>query len=110
VQPATFHPKALQAIRSFPKSARRALGEAILDLQHGQKLGMPLSRPMAAVASGVHELRVRDADSIYRAFYLLKSAHGILVFHAFQKKTPATPKREIDLGLKRLKEMFYAQD
>jgi hypothetical protein len=48
LQPAIFHPKALLAIRSFPKAARRGLGEAILDLQQGQRLGMPLSRPMPA--------------------------------------------------------------
>ena len=71
---------------------------------------MPLSRPMPAVATGVHELRVRDAAGIYRAFYLVKSARGILVFHAFQKKTQATPKREIELAAVRLKELLHVKD
>ena len=85
----------------------RATGEAILDLQYGHKVGLPLSRPMPVVALGVHELRVRDVMGIYRAFYVLKTAQGVLVFHAFQKKTQKTPQREIDLGAKRLKEMLY---
>lgn len=52
------------------------------------------------------ELRIRDAAGIYRAFYLVKVADAVLVFHAFAKKTQKTPDREIELGKKRLKEML----
>src|SRR5438093_8822411 len=76
VQPALFHPKALEAIRSFPKPARHDMGEAILELQKGSRLTMPLSRPMPSIAPGAQELRVRDAAGIYRAFYALKSEQG----------------------------------
>jgi phage-related protein len=93
-------------MRAFPESAKRALGEAILDLQHGANLGMPLSRPMPVVAPGVRELRVKDSAGIYRAFYLVQSAQGVIVFHAFEKKTQKTPVHEIELGKKRLKEMM----
>jgi len=110
VRPAIFHPKARQVIRTFPKSARRALGEAILDLQFGARVGMPLSRPMVVVAPGVCELRVRDSAGIYRAFYLISSIRGVLVFHAFQKKTQKTPRTEIELAAKRLKEMTHGED
>jgi phage-related protein len=105
----SFTPNALQTIRAFPKPAKHALGEAILDLQHGRKIGMPLSRPMPAVAPGVAELRVRDAAGLYRAFYAVKSDKGVLIFHAFEKKTQKTPLREIELGAKRLKELIDAQ-
>ena len=105
MQPAVFHPKALEIIREFPRQAKSALGEAILDLQHGATLGMPLSRPMPSVGAGVSELRVKDANGIYRAFYLVKSARGVVVFHAFEKKTQKTPQHEIEIGVKRLKEM-----
>ena len=106
MQPAVFHPKALQAIRSFPKPARLALGEAILNLQGGGKIGMPLSRPMPSVAPSVQELRVRDPAGIYRAFYLLKSQRGVIVFHASEKKTQKTPPQDIELGRKRLLELL----
>ena len=66
---------------------------------------MPLSRPMRSVAPGVHEIRVRDAAGIYRAFYLLESARGVIVFHAFEKRTQKTPLHEIDVGRRRLREM-----
>jgi phage-related protein len=106
---AVFHPGARAAIRSFPQEVRRELGKAIFDLQKGEALGMPLSRPMASVAAGVEELRIRDRGGIYRAFYYTKSADGILIFHAFVKKTQATPGREMELGRKRLKELLHEE-
>jgi len=63
---------------------------------------MPLSRPMPSIEPGAAVLRIRDLTGIYRAFYYSRSPRGILVFHAFVKKTQATPKRELDLGKKRL--------
>jgi phage-related protein len=87
MQPALFHPKALQAIQGFPKTAKKALGEAVLDLQRGKRLGMPLSRAMPVVGQGVNELRVKDQAGIYRAFYLVRDQRGVYVFHAFSKKT-----------------------
>ena len=106
MQPALFHPKALEAIRSFPKRARHDIGEAVLELQKGSRLTMPLSRPMRSVGSGVQEIRVRDAAGIYRAFYVVQSARGVIVFHAFEKRTQKTPRSEIQLGRQRLREIL----
>jgi phage-related protein len=106
VKVAILHPAARAAIRLFPHEVRRALGKAIFDLQRGENLPMPLSRPMPSVGVGAAEIRIRDRTGIYRAFYYVRSASGILVFHAFVKKSQATPKHEIELGKKRLKEML----
>jgi phage-related protein len=106
VKAAIFHPGAIAAIRLFPDGVRRELGKAIFDLQRGEKLTMPLSRTMPSVASGVEELRIRDRDGIYRAFYYTKSARGILVLHAFVKKTAATAHEDIATARKRLKELL----
>ena len=106
---AIFHPAAREAIRSFPESVRRELGKAIFDLQRGAALGMPLSRPMPSIASGAAELRIRDRSGIYRALYYTSSPQGILVFHAFMKKTRTAPKQDLDLGKKRLKELLYEE-
>ncbi len=65
---------------------------------------------MGSIASGVVELRIKDRSGIYRVFYLMKSARGILVFHAFVKKTRATPQKELELGRKRLKELLNEED
>ena len=101
-----FHSKAREAIRSFDPSLRKELGELLLKLQIGIVLGMPQARPMTSIGIGAHELRMRDKSGIHRVFYYLKSEHGILIFHAFTKKTQKTPQNEIDLARKRLKEML----
>lgn len=106
VKAAVFHPKARDAIREFPEDVRREFGKVIFDLQKGEKLSMPLSRPMGSVASGVEELRVRDRSGAYRVFYYTKLADSVLIFHAFVKKTQTTPPTEIALAQKRLKEML----
>lgn len=103
---AIFHPKARDIIRSFPEEIKDELGQALLMVQQGFRLKMPLSRPMSSVASGVEELRIKGRDGIYRAFYFSKSARGILIFHAFQKKTEQTPQLEIKLGRKCLRELL----
>jgi phage-related protein len=101
-----FHSATRDTIREFPKEIRIQLGEALVDLQQGYSLSMPLSRTMPAVAPGVSELRLRDRSGIYRVFYYLKVKGMVLVFHAFQKKTQRTPQSEIETAKKRLKELL----
>ena len=71
-----------------------------------ETLKLPLSRPMSSVGMGVEELRVKDRSGIYRAFYFARVADRVVIFHAFIKKTQKTPKHDIDLGKKRLKEIL----
>jgi len=106
VKPAIFHPGAVEALRTFPVEVRRALGKAIYDLQNGHLLSMPLSRPMSSVGPGASELRIRDDSGSYRAFYVVKTEAGVVVFHAFVKKSQKTPARELETGKKRFKEMM----
>jgi phage-related protein len=106
VREAIIHPKALEVLRGFSKDARKAFEEAIRELQLGRSLSMPLSRPIPSVALGVSELRIQDRHDTCRVFYSVKSSRGIFVFHAFKKKTRKTPKDEIELARKRLKEML----
>lgn len=71
---------------------------------------MPLSRPMPSVAPGVSELRLHSEDGQFRTFYFTASHEGILVIHAFVKKTRQTPPAEIELARRRLREMQNDQD
>jgi phage-related protein len=61
---------------------------------------------MPTVAPGVSELRVKGEDGIFRVFFFTATAKGILVFHAFAKKTQRTPPLEIELAKKRLKKLL----
>jgi len=108
VRPIIFHPKARDVIRRFPKEVRNRLGRGLFRLQTGEPIAMPNSRPMPAVAVGVSELRIKAEDGTFRAFYYTASSRGVLVFHAFVKKTQRTPPLELDLARKRLKELLDA--
>jgi len=108
VQPIVFHPKARDEIRRFPKEPRVRLGRGLFRLQLGETLGMPLARPMPTVGPAVSELCVKGEDGIFRVFYFTATLKGILVFHAFAKKTQRTPPLEIELAKKRLKELLDA--
>ncbi len=106
MKPVIFHPRALEFIRAQSASIRRQIGEALRDLQKGASLGMPLSRPMTVIASGVHELRVSVEGATVRVFYYVRRSDAIIVFHAFQKKSQKTPSRAIHLARRRLQEVL----
>ena len=58
---------------------------------------------MASIANGVHELRFRDRNGIYRVIYFIKKSQEIWLIHAFKKKTQKTPPQNIELAKQRLK-------
>jgi phage-related protein len=58
-------------------------------------------KPMMSIGAGVNEIRVRDDTGAYRVVYVAKFDEAIYVLHAFQKKTPRTAKRDIDLAADR---------
>jgi phage-related protein len=100
-----FHRKVRSIIKAFPDDVKYKIGKALFFLQRGESLQMPLSKSMPSVAKGVSELRIKGVDGIYRVFYLVKSESGVIVFHAFMKKTQKTPPLEIELARARLKEL-----
>lgn len=63
-------------------------------LQNGLKLGLPHSRPMPSIGSGCHELRIQDAQKIWRIVYRIKP-DAIVILDVFDKKTAKTPKNVI---------------
>ena len=61
---------------------------------------------MQPIGKGVEEIRVRDETGAYRVVYTARLAEAVYVLHAFQKKTQATSKRDIDLAIERFKELM----
>jgi len=51
------------------------------------------------------EMRMKGKDGISRALYVTAVGRRVVVVRAFIKKTQKTPKREIELALKRAKEI-----
>ena len=100
-----FHIRASEEVRSLPKEVRIRLGRALMALQRGFCLGMPLSRPMPEVARGVEEVRLRDEAGQYRVFVHRKAGEDIPVLRAFRKKSAQTPSSELGISRRRLKEL-----
>lgn len=61
---------------------------------------------MNAVGQGVREICVRDSDGAFRVIYIAKFADAVYVIHCFQKKTEKTNKSDIDLALKRYRDLL----
>jgi phage-related protein len=78
----------------FSADARLETGVLLRRLQRGEKLGLPQSRPMPAVAPRCHELRIVDAGKTWRIVYRI-DPDAILIADVFQKTTRQTPPRVI---------------
>jgi phage-related protein len=70
--------------------------------EHGPDLGMPHTR---AMGSGLFELRLKAGEGIARVFYCTVVDRRIVMLHHFVKKSQKTPRKELDIARRRLKEV-----
>ena len=88
----------------MPKGVRLVVGYALHLAQIGQKHEQ--SKALKGRGSaGVLEVVEDDDGNTYRAVYTVQFKDAVYVLHCFQKKSTkgiATPKKEMDLVLKRL--------
>jgi len=82
--------------------ARREMGMLLRDLQDGEMLAMPHSRPMPSIGPRCHELRVNDQTNTWRLLYRIDD-DAILILEVFAKKTRETPQHVINDCQRRLK-------
>ena len=78
------------------------MGLLLRQLQDGEMLAMPHSRPMPSIGSRCHELRVNDERNTWRLVYRI-DADAILILEMFAKKTRTTPQPVIRDCRRRLK-------
>lgn len=67
------------------------------------RVGMPHVRHLTGP---LWEMRIRGRDGISRALYVAAQGRRVVVVRVFVKKTQATPRREIDLALRRAREVL----
>lgn len=79
--------------------------DAVNLLASGEVLSMPLSRNLASIHQGLHELRLKDPAGQVRVFYFIKKGDAIYLLHACKKKTQELPKKEIAVVLNRIREI-----
>ena len=90
----------------FSQAARLEVGYLLRALQRGDKLSMPLSRPMPSIGPRCHELRIVDERIDWRIIYRIET-DAIVILEVFEKKTRSTPRQIIEVCKRRLKDYGY---
>jgi len=92
----------------FSADARIEAGFLLRNLQEGESLSMPFSRPMPSIGAHCHELRIADPETSkdWRIIYRI-DVDAIVIVDVFSKTTNKTPSFVIERCKKRL--MQYDQ-
>ncbi|WP_041463803.1 type II toxin-antitoxin system RelE/ParE family toxin [Pelodictyon luteolum] len=100
-----FHPRILKDIEAWPESIKIDYARLIeLLMDYGPDLRMPHSK---AMGNGLFEIRPKGKAGIGRAFFCFMQGKRIVILHAFIKKTQSTPKKELLIARKRMKEITH---
>jgi phage-related protein len=72
-----------------------------------EQLGLPAMRePYIKHLEGkLWEMRIAGRDGIARAIYVTISGQRVVIVRVFRKKTQKTPRRELELALKRAEQV-----
>jgi phage-related protein len=81
--------------------ARVEVGVLLSQLQDGESLGLPHSRPMPSIGPRCHELRITDENRIWRVSYRI-DVETIVVADVFSKTTQKTTRQDIERSKRRL--------
>jgi len=68
----------------------------------GAQLGEPYTKPLN---DGLFEVRAKAQEGIGRSVYCYQKRQKIIILHSFVKKDHKTPKRDLEIALKRKKEI-----
>ncbi|MBK4727646.1 MULTISPECIES: type II toxin-antitoxin system RelE/ParE family toxin [Erwiniaceae] len=100
-----FLGSSLSDLKRFPRNVMHDAGYQLAQLQAG---ATPADfKSLAAVASGVWELRIHDGDSgTFRVVYVSKLRDAIYVLHAFHKKTLKTSPQDVALVRQRYQQLI----
>lgn len=89
-------------LKSLSIEDRQNIGNDIKTVEYGWPIGMPVSRPLG---NKLYEMRSSISDKrIARVIFTIIDNY-IVLLNGFVKKTQQTPKEEIGLALKRMKEI-----
>ncbi len=97
----------LKRLREFPEDARQDAGRQLDRVQRGKQPNDFKSMP--SIGRGVQEIRVWNAAGAFRVIYTARLADAVCVLHAFQKKTQATSKPDIDIAKARFAQLLRGE-
>lgn len=87
-------------LRELPKEERKTIGEDILTAQFAWPVGKPL---VDSFGGGLWEIRSNLRGKIARTLFIIHEGE-IVLLHGFIKKDRKTPKPNLDLARKRMKQ------
>jgi phage-related protein len=103
MKPVTFLGDSLKVMRGFPEGVRQDAGYQLDKLQRGHAADD--CKPMPSIGPGVEELRIWSDAGTFRVIYVARLEETVYVLHAFQKKTRATSRRDIEQARNRFAEL-----
>jgi len=87
-------------LKTLSKTDKKIIGEDIKTVQYGWPLGMPLVR---SLDQGLWEVRTKLRGSREARVIFFMAEDTMVLANGFIKKTPKTPKAELDLAKSRKK-------
>ena len=93
---------------AFPGIAQREMGYALFLAQMGERHPAMVKTLKGFGGGAVVEVKESHDGNAYRAVYTVRYADAVYVLHAFQKKSRkglATPKPDVELIRRRLKDL-----
>ena len=97
----------LKRLREFPEDVRHDAGYQLDKLQRG--LQPDDFKPMPTIGKGVEEIRLWDDAGTFRVIYTARLKGMVVVLHAFQKKTQATSRQDMELAKHRWAQLKQEQ-
>ncbi|MCX7063277.1 MAG: type II toxin-antitoxin system RelE/ParE family toxin [Proteobacteria bacterium] len=107
MKPIRFLGDSLQRLREFPEDVRHDAGYQLDRVQRGEQPDD--FKPMRSIGRGVEEIRLRDERGAFRVVYTARIRDAVYVLHAFQKKTRATSKHDIEIAVERFAQLMRGQ-
>jgi phage-related protein len=94
-------------LKKLDKEDRFIIGADIKTVEFGWPIGMPTCR---ALGKGLYEVRSNlPSNRIARVIFCIYDG-GMVLLHAFIKKTQKTPKQDLELALARKSELETANE
>ena len=87
----------------FSREARLGAGFLLRQLQGGEPLSLPYSRPMSSIGPRVHKLRINDKNKSWRIICRIDE-HAIVILEVFEKQTNQTPKHVTEVCRQRIRD------
>lgn len=89
-------------LKNLAQADRRAIGEDIKDIEFSWPIGMPLCR---SLGRGLWEIRSDLLGGRIARVLFSVHAERLVLLHGFLKKSQKTPTTDLDLALKRKREL-----